>query len=114
MHFKFAKTTSREELQAIPQERKKQHLEGFAERVSYGVIRAAEQEKTTFRVSVSPKGYVDPISGANHGPLPGTNDEIVAVLTARFPGCSVEFVDEWVDVRPGVKEQRSGIKIDWS
>jgi hypothetical protein len=26
----------------------------------------------------------------------------------------VELHEEWVDVRPGVREHRSGIRIDWS
>jgi hypothetical protein len=43
-----------------------------------------------------------------------TPADILEGLKAKFPGCDVELHEEWVDVRPGVREHRSGIRIDWS
>ena len=52
-------------------------------------------------------------SGAPYGFDP-TPDELVDAFKTKFPGCSVDYTEAWEEVRPGVKEQRRSIKIDWS
>ena len=47
-----------------------------------------------------------------------TLPDIIAALRARYPGCKVEQVEEWVEQISfrGVQTRilKSGIKIDWS
>ena len=43
-----------------------------------------------------------------------TVTDLVQGFKLKFPDCHVEYTETWEDVRPGVKEQKKGIKIDWS
>jgi hypothetical protein len=110
----FAHTLSRASLQAAPAERRLDAIRCFIEGANTGhaVKNAAALGKTSYLVAV-PK---DNRSGAQCHPPPYivTPADILEGLKAKFPGCDVELHEEWVDVRPGVREQRSGIRIDWS
>jgi hypothetical protein len=43
-----------------------------------------------------------------------TPDDLIEGLRVKFPGCDISHSEEWIDVRPGVREHRKGILIDWS
>ena len=45
---------------------------------------------------------------------PFTNEELVEALKEKFPDTKIEYQETWIETRPGVKEQKKGILIDWS
>ena len=110
----FAFTHSRASLQAAPAERRLDAIRVFIEGANTGhlVKNAASLGKTSYLVAL-PKPSA---SGVHTHPPPYivTPADILEGLKAKFPGCDVELHEEWVDVRPGVREHRSGIRIDWS
>ena len=40
--------------------------------------------------------------------------DLVEGFKLKFPDCRVEYTETWEEVRPGVKEQKKGILVDWS
>ena len=110
--MQFPTTLSRAELQAIPAKRRLDAIRSYIDHhVHQNVQLAAALGKTSY-LFVIPKSTN---MGQSHPPAyVVTPDDIVEGLKAKFPGCDVEFNEEWVETRPGVREHRSGIKIDWS
>ena len=100
-------THSRASLQAAPAERRLAAIRHFIDdnhnKTGIAVQNAAALGKTSYLFALS----IPP-----HFTL--TSADILEGLKAKFPGCDVELHEEWVDVRPGVREHRSGILIDWS
>lgn len=119
----FTSTYSREQLQGLKAEYRKQQLHSHIEQhISNAVLQAARQGKKEYHwVSPFPKkkNYLE--VGANLGLVVlnqvdsyFTNEELVEGLKEKFPGTRIEYQETWVDVRAGVKEQNKGILIDWS
>jgi hypothetical protein len=106
-------THSRASLQAAPAERRladiRQAIDANCDHTGRAVQAAAALGKTSYLVAL-PLRYS---SGLPPDPTL-TPADILEGLKAKFPGCDVELHEEWVDVRPGVREHRSGIRIDWS
>jgi hypothetical protein len=113
VHPMFAHTLSRATLQAAPAERRlaaiRQAIDDSSNRTGMAVHHAASLGKTSYLVTL-------PLRNSSGLPpdLTLTPADILDGLKAKFPGCDVELHEEWVDVRPGVREHRSGIRIDWS
>jgi hypothetical protein len=111
--MQFNRTMSRDELLAIPAKRRLEAIESYIiNLVWWPVQHAAAAGKTSYL-------YVIPADHSTMGrtyppPYIVTPDDIVEGLRAKFPGCDVVHSEEWVDVRPGVREHRKGILIDWS
>ena len=110
--MQFPNTISRAELQAIPEKRRREAIQRYVDHhVPQNVQLAAALGKTSY-LFVIPKSTN---MGHSHPPAyEVTPYDIMEGLKAKFPGCDIEFSEEWVDVRPGVREHRSGIRIDWS
>lgn len=109
--MQFPTTLSRADLQAIPAKRRLEAIQRYVDHhVGLNVQHAAAAGKTNY-LFVIPKA-----ERPNCYPPPYvvTRDDIIDGLQAKFPGCGIEFSEEWVETRPGVREHRSGIKIDWS
>lgn len=110
-------TYSREQLQGLQAEHKREQLFQFIEyHISNRVITAAKEGKTEFfwrglHPVDNGKGALTP---ANQASPWYTNDELIKALLEKFPGTSVGYQETWEEVRPGVKEQRKGILINWS
>jgi hypothetical protein len=87
-------------------------IDDHRNKTGMAVQNAASLGKTSYLVTL-PKPSA---SGVHTHPPPYivTPADILEGLKAKFPGCDVELHEEWVDVRPGVREHRSGIRIDWS
>jgi hypothetical protein len=43
-----------------------------------------------------------------------TPEDFIEGFKSMFPGCRVEYTDTWEETRPGVREQKRFILIDWS
>lgn len=120
MEFKFTKTTSREELLNVPHQRKIAHLQSIVDRrIAPHVQVAADRGKTSYLCA----DYTDYIltheAQTLNAPLV-TMSELVEAVRAKFPGCKVEYTEDWVDYpradlsQPPTRIRRAGIKIDWS
>lgn len=109
--MQFNQIISRAELQAVPAKRRLEAIRNFIEnhQIYSAVYNAAAAGNTSYLYGI-------PVYRSNGGPLAYevTPDDLVEGLRVKFPDCKVEFSEEWVDVRPGVREHRKGIKIDWS
>ncbi len=115
MQFNFRQMTSREELLDIPRKNKIQLLQQLVDHALPDPIRtAAGNGQTNYLWETTPETLNQRIQ------IAVTIDEVMEAVRARYPGCSVYRVEEWVDVvnnRNGVPPTRvlkSGIKIDWS
>jgi len=110
--MEFTQTFSRAKLQAIPEERRLKAIVTYIDHNVHGlVLNAAACGKTSYL-------YVMPKPNSMGRPLPPAYEvtlaDVIEGASAKFPGCKVGFSDEWVDVRPGVREHREGVLIDWS
>ncbi len=107
MEFGFAYTYSAEHLQSLPAKQRREAVRYAVDNLYQPVLTAATAGKTSCLVKVG--DYLKRIA-----PAIITIDELLEGFRDKFPGCKVEYTDTWEDVRPGVREQRSGILIDWS
>ncbi len=104
------RTYSREYLQAIPQERKKQQVDRIIQGFINDIHTAAAVGLTSYR-------YVRPTTtvGKSYPPDPVLTDaEIIAGFYERFPGCKVYYEEVWVESAINTKTLKKGIVIDWS
>ena len=109
--MQFSHTLSREDLQAIPAKRRIEAITRYVDQLYNEIYNAAAAGKSSYLHKCVPNQSFGKTYPPQYIP---TTEDIIEGLKAKYPGCSVSYVEEWVDVRPGVKEQRSGIKIDWS
>ena len=112
-NMQFSQTFSRAKLQGIPAERRRQAIVNHVEWMHQQVIDAAAMGKTSYIHSYAPQLVASARCTAPGQYVP-TKDDIIEGLKVKFPDCDVSYVEEWVDVRHGVREQKVGIKIDWS
>lgn len=111
--MEFRQTYSREHLQSLYRKNCLQVVKQQVEAMSHAVVRAASQgNKTSHAIAIPFQHYMEARdSGVQYIP---TNDDLVEGFKQMFPGCSVILKDDWVDVRPGVREQKTVILVDWS
>lgn len=108
--MQFPTTHSRAELQAIPAKRRLEAIQRYVDRnIVQNVQSAAALGQTSYLFAIPP-----PERMRHAHEYVVTPDDIAEGLQAKFPGCDIEFTEEWVETRPGVRVHRSGIRIDWS
>lgn len=110
----FIQTFTREKLQGLAVEYRKQMLYTQIDNgVANAVLQAAREGKTQYFWNQPGQTHKFQ-AGCHKAPLAFTTEEYVAALEEKFEGAHVEYQETWEEVRPGVKEQRKGILIDWS
>ena len=108
----FTYTYSREQLQGLQAEYRKEQLFSYVDQyISNYVTAEARQGKKEF-FWIPPNKNTRLLT--NPPQLTFTNEEIIEAVKEKFPGTHVEYQETWLETRPGVKEQRKGILIDWS
>jgi|688.fasta_scaffold1201772_2 hypothetical protein len=107
----FANTLSRAQLQDLPAKRRRQAIVTYCDALYQPVYQAATLGKTSYLHVLTPAMAVAGTKPTHYIPTP---EDILEGLTLKFPDCKISLFDDWVDVRPGVREQRSGILVDWS
>ena len=116
MDLGFAYTYSAEHLQGLPDKHRRDAIRSAVDSLSGPVLTAATAGKAFHLVNVS-RLLSDQKSNRN-GTYPPpyilTIDDLLEGFRNKFPGCKVDYTETWEDVRPGVREQRSGILIDWT
>jgi hypothetical protein len=109
----MSKTFTREYLQSLPAQKRAEGIALYADRIVAKILDAAEKGKTGF--IYEEKHYRHYVQGwAHRVPVVPTMEELTIALQERFPDCKVELQEFWIDVRPGVREQRCQIVIDWT
>ena len=107
MNFGFAYTYSVDYLQSLPDKQHRDAIRFAVDQLFPPVLVAATAGKTSCLVNVG--DYLKQIA-----PTTITVDDLLEGFRDKFPGCKVDYTETWEDVRPGVREQRSGILIDWT
>jgi hypothetical protein len=107
-------TYSRADLQQMKEKHRKdmviQHIEY---NITTNLLNKAKEGKTQyFWTNPVPKHHLGGV--AHPGQVLFTNEELMSALREKFPGTTVETKEEWIQTRPGVKEEKKGILIDWS
>ena len=114
MSFQF-NTFSRNYLRDLPEKRRRDAIEQAVQGLHNQVIHAATYGKMFHVVDI---GHIVKCRSINYRdqsqPYIPTNDDLVEGFKAKFPDCRVEYAEMWEDVRPGVREQKIGILVDWS
>jgi hypothetical protein len=110
--MQFSATFSRADLQAIPAKRRLDAIRSYIDHhVDQNVRLAATLGKTNYMFVIPKPSHMV----QSHPPAyVVTPDDIIDGLKAKYPGCDIEFSEEWVETRPGVRVHRSGIRIEWS
>jgi hypothetical protein len=105
-------TFSREYLQQLPAETRKTELQALLHKSTSNAVIALARNGIT-RYLWSAPFQTDMMKRS----LPlaiFTKEELIEGLKEMYPGTRIEYQETWVDARPGVKEQKKGIFIDWS
>ncbi len=114
----MSQTYTREYLQSLPAKHRLEQIHQAVNGLYRQVIDAATRGNAFHMIDV--KQYTPEYrkqNGVHCHPPPAylvTVDDLVEGFKERFPGCYVEYVVTWEDVRPGVREQKSGILVKWS
>jgi hypothetical protein len=108
--MQFSATFSRADLQAIPAKRRLDAIRRYIDHhLGQNVQSAAALGQTSYLFVIPP-----PERMRHAHEYLVTPDDMIDGLKAKFPGCDLEFSEEWVETRPGVRVHRSGIRIEWS
>jgi hypothetical protein len=99
-------------LNGLPAEKRAEGIALYVDRIVLWVLKVAEQGYTGF--IYEEKDYTYHCQGWCHTPIKPTMEELTIAFQERFPDSRVELQDCWIDVRPGVREQRCQITIDWT
>ena len=102
-------TFSRAELQSLPAKHRAEMATNIVNQHINEILTTAKSGGTSY--------LFKSFSHAHNTGLkqfPSTTDELVEAFKNKFPGCNVEYMETWEEVRTGVKEQKRVIKIDWS
>jgi hypothetical protein len=108
----FCPPLSRADLQSIPAKRRLEAIGQYVNEHLYKQVWEAAAKGKTSYLFVTPTRR--PIAFDPNERYKVTPEDIMEGLKETFPGCTIDFTEEWIDVRPGVREHRAGIKIDWS
>lgn len=101
-------------LNSLPALKQAEGVGAFVNRVAGKILDAATKGNTSF--VYQEKQYKDYLN-YGMGPMPlrqPTLEELAIAFRDQFPDCKIEVQDNWVDVRPGVREHRPQILIDWT
>ncbi len=110
MQFTPTQTFSRTDLQNLPAKHRAEIVANIVNNQVHEILALARNGSTSYLF----KSFThDRNTGLKYQNTP-TTEELVEGFKTKFPGCTVEYTETWEEVRPGVREQRRGIKIDWS
>ena len=108
---------SRTELQGLPEKRRRDAIAMAVTNLQGQVIEAATSGKLFHIVDIGPYTKARATRNAftsSHQQYIPTNEDLVEGFQTKFPDCKVEYTETWEDVRPSVRQQKSGILVDWS
>lgn len=104
---------SRAYLQALPEATLAERMDDFVRLFQGQILTRAKSGFTSAFIDID-------ISQLNPGSCratqlrDATEQDVVAAFQRRFPDCDVRYAEEWIEIRPNVKEFKKGILVDWS
>ena len=108
-------TYSREYLRDLPAKRRREAISNAVINLQSEVIQSATCGNSFYIVDLSHFENTRNKGVRSYPPsyIP-TKDDLIEGFRNKFPDCKVEYTEMWEDVRPGVRQQKKGILIDWS
>ena len=100
-------TYSRLDLQTLKETNRKQSIRDIVRTPFMEAVRAASAGKSQFLWESSQYAKFK-----NH--IDFTNEELILALQEKFPDATISYQETWIETRPGFKEKKDGILIDWS
>ncbi len=111
----FDRVYNRSELRDLPAKRRRETVIDIVQKVYDEVYRSATLGNMFHLVDVSKLPIIcSDEAKRNTAPHIPTIDDMVIGFRNKFPDCKVEYTEMWEDVKPGVRQQKRGILIDWS
>lgn len=112
-------TFPREYLQSLPAQHRQRAIDHVMNQLTPQIITAATSGKAFHVVNINQyiQGPPKNSCGTQCGGIPPyyvTKDDLVEEFKKKFPECLVEYVEMWEDTRPGIREQKNGILVNWS
>lgn len=107
-------TFTRAQLQDLPDKRRRDAIRMVLPKLRAQVTQAATFGKMFHIVDLREFAKMRASAHAQSTQYIPTDDDLVEGFKATFPDCKVEYTEMWEDVRPGVREQKKGILVDWS
>uniref|UniRef100_A0A6C0AP28 Uncharacterized protein n=1 Tax=viral metagenome TaxID=1070528 RepID=A0A6C0AP28_9ZZZZ len=116
-------TYSREFLQSLPDKKKQQEVDAMIKGFWQSMHVTAENGQTSYFFDMTTMRKVAPEPASNrvlqtkstlNSQTTMTNEEIVTRFQTAFPGCSVQYGEEWVESNASTRVLKRGITIDWS
>lgn len=108
IYYQKMSSFSRSVLQAIPEQRKQQRIDGIIQEVSPDLLNAAAEGKTSYTYDLIQHNH-------RRNQLPViTKDDLISAFQKKFPECNVSYQETWLDINSTNRVLKKGIMIDWS
>jgi hypothetical protein len=106
---------TRDYLQSAPEREKQTRIDEIVNSFRNELYNAAKMGKQSY-MYVRPQKRNGPHISFPPPPQASevTDDELIAGLFARFPGCKIYYEEQWVNVSSDTRTLKKGIVIDWS
>jgi hypothetical protein len=106
---------TRDYLQSAPEREKQSYINGIVNSFTNELYNAAKMGKKSY-MYVRPQKKAGPQISFPLPPQPSeiTDDELIAGLFERFPGCKIYYEEKWIDTLTDTRVLKKGIVIDWS
>jgi hypothetical protein len=120
-------TYTREYLQNLPSETRKQWIKSLYLDHSHGgnviakVTEKAKEGETSVTIplfnSLTPKNFIDcgsNLTRPHWAKNQITPEEVISILQEIFPDSKITYEEKWLQISPDKQELKKGICIDWS
>ena len=109
----MSKTFSRAHLQTLPETAIQTRMDQFVRLFQSQVLASAQHGFTSYFVDID-MSQLNQQSCRPSCVRPATEQDVVAAFQRLFPDCDVVFMEDWIETRPGTKELKKGVRVDWS
>lgn len=109
-------TYSRDYLLSLPAKHRKETIEQYIRNYHSQIVADATSGKTSCVLDLSRYLKLKSIK-TNYEYMNEyfpTIEDLVEGLKEKYIDCRVEYTEEWIETKPGIKEQKVGITVDWS
>jgi hypothetical protein len=108
-------TYSREYLRGLPEKHRKDMIINEISFYHPNITNAARSGKLYYKIDLTEYlRRMQQSPGCYPPPYRPTIDDIVEGLKELYLGCRVEYIKDWIETKPGIKEQKEFILVDWS
>ncbi len=108
-------TYSRDYLRSLPEKHRQEMINNEIAFYHPPITSAARSGKLEYKIDLTE--YLNRMKQSpNRYPPPyrPTIEDIVEGLKNCYQDCKVEYIEDWIETKPGIKEQKKVILVDWS